>query len=224
MRKSFIPFCLLPIILFFLLHPLSAIALSWNLETILKTYMKDNYPWAEIEMQNLMVTGKLPDEPPVRIDVEKGLPGKTVFAMEFRDGLELTASANVKAFDWIVMSGRAFRKGYNFKKDDVYVRLMDVTRIPKGAIKSPEQVIGKTLTRSIISNTPLVDNMVSDVPVVKRGRRVILFVESPSFIITTAGELKENGYVGSQIKVKNLASKKVISGLLMDENTVKVEF
>lgn len=224
MRKSFIPFCLLPLILFFLSHPLSAIALSWNPETILKTYMKDNYPWAEIELHDLIITGEPPMEPPVKINVEKGPPRKTVFAMEFRNGLEITASANVKAFDWIVMSGRAFRKGYNLKKDDVYVRLMDVTRIPKGALKSPEQAIGKTLTRSIVANTPLLDNMVSDIPVVKRGRRVILLVESPSFIITTVGEMKENGYVGSQVKVKNLASKKVISGLLMDENTVKVEF
>jgi flagella basal body P-ring formation protein FlgA len=66
--------------------------------------------------------------------------------------------------------------------------------------------------------------MVSDTAVVKRGHKVTLVIESPSFIITTLGEIKENSSVGSHVKVLNLASKKIISGTLTDENTVKVEF
>jgi flagella basal body P-ring formation protein FlgA len=80
------------------------------------------------------------------------------------------------------------------------------------------------LARSIVANVPVVDTMVSDKSTVKRGHKVTLVIESPSFIITTLGEIKENSSVGSHVKAVNLASKKVISGILMDGNTVKVEF
>jgi flagella basal body P-ring formation protein FlgA len=224
MRRSPLTICLLPFIWLLLLNSSSAIALSWSPETVLKAYLKDNYPWTEIEIHDLIVAKEIPDEQPIKIGVDKGPPGKTVFVIEFKNGVKITATASVKALDWIVMSGRAFRKSHYLQKDDVYVKLMDITRIPKGAIKSPEQVIDKLLTRSIPANIPLVDNMIADTPVVKRGSRVTLLVESSSFTITTTGETKENGYVGSNVRAVNLASKKVISGLLVDENTIKVEF
>jgi len=201
-----------------------AAALSWNPDALLKAHVKENYPWAEIEIDDLLISDTLPDEQPLKVLVEKGPPGKTLFTMEFRNGKKITATGNVKAFDWIVMSGRAFRKGYCLQRDDVFTKLMDVTRIPKGVIRNTEQVIGKPLARSIVANVPVVDSMVSDKSTVKRGHKVTLVIESPSFIITTLGEIKENSSVGSHVKAANLASKKVISGILMDGNTVKVDF
>jgi len=199
-------------------------AIPWNPEAVLKAHLKENYPWADIEIDDLLISDKLPDEQPSKIVVEKGPPGKTAFTMEFRNGMKITATGSVKAFDWIVMSARAFRKGHNLQRDDVFPKLMDITRIPKGAIRSAEQMIGKPLTRSIVANVPLVDTMIAVVPVVKKGRKVTLVIESPSFIITALGEIKENSSVGSSVKAVNLASKKIISGLLLNENTVKVEF
>jgi flagella basal body P-ring formation protein FlgA len=202
----------------------SAKELPLGPEAVLKAHVKETYPWAEIEIDDLLLSNKLPDEQPLKIATEKGPPGKTVFTMEFKNGKKIIATANIKAFDWVVMSIRGFRKGYYLQKNDVFAKLMDVTRIPKGAIRNTEQVIGKPLTRSIVANAPVVDTMVSDTAVVKRGHKVTLVIESPSFIITTLGEIKENSSVGSHVKVLNLASKKIISGTLTDENTVKVEF
>ena len=199
-------------------------AIPWSPEAVLKADLKENYPWADMEIDDLLVSDKLPDEQPSKIVVEKGPPGKTVFTMEFRNGVKITATGSVKAFDWVVMSARAFRKGHNLQRDDVFPKLMDITRIPKGAIRSAEQMIGKPLTRSIVANVPLVDTMIAVMPVVKKGRKVMLVIESPSFIITALGEIKENSSVGSRVKAVNLASKKIISGLLLNENTVKVEF
>jgi flagella basal body P-ring formation protein FlgA len=206
-----------------LIFPLSPVA-SLNIKDVLKEYTKSHFPWADIEIDDLIMSKEVSNELPVSIGVEKGPPGKTIFTMEFKNGTIVKATANVKAFDEVVFSGRAFRKGHHLQKEDCYVKLMDITRIPRGAVKNNDQVIGKILTRSIIANVPIVDYMVSDTPVIKRGRKVMLIVESPSFIITTIGEVKENAYIGGNVKAINLASKRVVSGLLVDENTVKVEF
>ena len=220
-KKAFALCCLL---FAFCLMFFSVKALAWNPEDVLKAYLKENYPWAEIEIDDLSISDKLPDEQPLKIVVEKGPLGKTVFTMEFKNDVKVTATCDVKAFDWIVMSGRALRKGHYLEKDDIFTKLMDVTRIPKGTIRDTEEVMGKPLARSIVANVPFVDTMVSNTSAVKRGHKVTLVIESPSFIITALGEIKENSSVGKYVKVVNLASKKIISGVLMDENTVKVEF
>jgi hypothetical protein len=36
--------------------------------------------------------------------------------------------------------------------------------------------------------------------------------------------MREGNYVGSYVKTVNLASKKILRGLLLDENTVRIEF
>lgn len=195
-----------------------------RLKEILSGYLKENYPWAEIEVNNIVYNFNLPDAMPKRIFVSKGVPGKAIFLLDYNDAKTLTVSADVKAYDWVVMSRRAMKKGANFQKEDVYMTLMDIARIPKDAVRSTEQIIGTSLARSIISNTPITMDMLNDKQVVKKGRRVLLLIESNGLSISTIGEIKDNSYVGDYVKVVNLESKRVIVGRLVDEGTVKVEF
>ncbi|MGB9716292.1 MAG: flagellar basal body P-ring formation chaperone FlgA [Thermodesulfovibrionales bacterium] len=187
-------------------------------------YLKSNYPWKKIELSDFSINGKLLDEPPEKINLEKGPPGKTVFKMEFRSGEYVTGTTNVKVFEEVIFSKKALKKGSCLKREDLYEKTIEITRIPTGAMNNIDSVVGKTLTRSIIANVPVMDYMLASTPILKKGHKVNLIIESPSFIITTLGELKENAYVGDTVKVVNTASKKIISGLLIDESTVKVSF
>jgi len=204
-------------------YPQPATAGPWDVEEVLKRYIKEHYPWPEVEINDLTVSSEIPDRYPSKIIIEKGLPGKTVFTLEFDDLNKLTATANVKAFDSIVLSRRAFRKGRILQDDDVYTMLIDVRRIPAGAVKDIEQAAGKPLTRTIVANIPIVSGMLSETPPVKRGTRVTLLVEARGFTITTTGETRENSSVGKYVKAVNTASKKPVTGILIDENTVRVE-
>lgn len=206
------------------LFPLFTRADSFDLEGTLMTYIKSKYPWVEVEIEDIRIDGDLPDGAPEWIAVEKSPPGKTVFGLQFKDGKEVTVTANLRAFDQVVMSRRALNKGHSLREDDLYVTMMDVTRIPKGAIGDHRRVIGRPLTRSVIANTPIVDYMVEDKTRLKKGRKVVLLTKSPRLTVTVVGELKEDGYVGDYVKAINLSSKKTITGMLIDENTVRVEY
>lgn len=209
--------------IFFLVYS-SAIALSWNPKDVLLNYLKSAYSWEKIEIIDFSINGRLPDEPPVKVSLGKGPPGKTVFKMEFRNGELVAGTSNVKVFEEVIFSKRALRKGRCLQKEDLYKKTLEIKRIPTGALNNIDNVIGKTLTRSIIADVPIMDYMLASNPILKKGHKVNLIIESPSFIITTLGELKENAYVGETVKVVNTASKKVISGLLVDESTVRVSF
>jgi flagella basal body P-ring formation protein FlgA len=191
---------------------------------LLKAYVKDNYPWADVEITDLVLNGEVSTGTPERILVQKGLPGRTVFAVEYKNGKRFVATANVRAFDWAVMTRRAFKKGYMLQKEDVYTALMESSRIPKDAIRVGDQIVGAVMSRSVTGNTPVVSGMVQESPQLKRGRRVMIVAEADGFSILAKGELKENSRVGHDVKVVNLDSKKIIVGRLINENTVKVVF
>jgi flagella basal body P-ring formation protein FlgA len=201
-----------------------AFGASSDIGDALKEYIKGNYPWAEVDMGDLKFSDGPPQGIPQKILVEKGPPGRTVFSLEYKNGRRITATANVKAYDKIVVSRKGFKKGYCLQEDDVYTTLLEIGRIPKEAIRDVTGVAGKTLTRSIIANMPIAESMVTEKPQVKKGQRVLIVAESSGFSITAFGEMKESGYVGNYVKAVNLASKKAVTGMLVNENTIKVDF
>ncbi len=204
--------------------PGSAAAASWDAPDVLKNYIKDHYPWAEVEVSDVRLSSEAPARPPISITVEKTPPGRSVFLLRFAGGGVVKASATVKAFDQVMMSRGAFPKGHMLMKEDVYAALLESARIPKGTIRRESGVFGKTLTRSIVASVPLTDDMVSETAVVKRGRRIVMCAEAPGFTVKTVGELKQDALVGEQVKVLNLASKKTVIGQLVDADTVRVGY
>ncbi len=197
---------------------------SWNPEAVLRSYLGSQFPWAAVDISDLEVSAALPDDAPRSIVVEKSPPGRSVFRFEFRNGGSLRATAYVKTFDRVIMTRSACPRGYELKRDDVYETLMESSRLPRGAIRSLDRVVGKPLLRSVTANTPLTAIMVSETALIKRGRKVMIAIEKPGFVIRAAGQLSQDAAVGDMVKALNVQSKKIVTGMLVDENTVRVEF
>jgi flagella basal body P-ring formation protein FlgA len=201
----------------------SVSAAAWKVNDILKTYLADNYPWDNYEIGNIRVIGELSDEVPEKIVVEKGPIGRAIFSFYSSSGKRTVVKAIIEARSRIVKSKRPFRRGHVLKKDDVYVATMGITKMPSGTVKDPEKIIGKSLKRSVAANIPLVMNMIEKYRVVKRGKLVKLIIGDEGFNISAAGKTKEKGYVGRPVKAVNLSSNKIVTGVLIDENTVRVK-
>lgn len=214
---------ILTISVFFLFFADYCIADTYDINSILKAYLKKNFPWTEIEISDLTANAEI-SELPERILIQQSPPGKAAFLLELKNGKKINVIAYVKAYEWVVMSSKSMRKGDYLQKTDVYLTLLDVTKIPRGALNRVDNAVEKQLTRSINANMPVVDIMLNEQKLVKKGQMVFLVIESSGFTIRTTGEIRGNAFVGSKAKVINLASKKVISGVVIDENTVKVEF
>lgn len=209
----------------FLLLSLSSMAMaaSWSPEKVLTDYITDNYPWEDIEVRNIKMIGKLPDKAPEKIIVEKGPLGKSVFTFIDSTMQRTIVKVNVIALGRIVKSRRSFRRGHVISADDVYVSKMNIRKMPRSSVKNPGEIIGKSLKRSIGANIPVVEDMIEMSRVVKRGKRVVILISHNGLNITSAGMTKEKGYIGMPVKAINLSSRKVVTGVLIDENTVKVE-
>lgn len=200
----------------------SVSAAKWQAEQLLSRYLETEYPWEEIHVTNARIYGNAPDEFPKDIYVEKGPLGNAVFAFIFSDGRKVSVKAHVKAFAKVVKSKRPFMKGHSISDDDIYISKMEVKKIPKGSVRDSADINGKTLRRSVAANVPIVEKMIERSKPVKRGKMVMIVVKEGVLNIKLPGKLKKNSYVGMYVTVINLTSKKEVTGLLVDENTVEV--
>jgi len=197
---------------------------QWSVADTLRDYVKANYPWTDVAVEDVRLAAVPPSQAPQSISVVKAPPGKAVFRLVFPGGRTLSASAVVKTYDRVFMSRGSFSKGYTLRPDDYYSTLMESGRIPKDALRDEDRLAGKALSRSIVANATMTEAMITERAVVKRGRRVMLCAEAENFSIKVVGETKQEAAVGEDVKVLNTLSKKIVIGRLIDENTVKVEY
>jgi flagellar basal body P-ring formation protein FlgA len=123
-----------------------------------------------------------------------------------------------------VVTTRPLGRFKPIEESDVEVRPVDVSGLPSDYIADPEVVLGKRTRRLLDANTVLRPDLVESQPIVKRGDRVRIIVESPGMRITAVGEVKQNGCLGERIPVANLDTNKVIQARVVDPQTVKIDF
>jgi flagella basal body P-ring formation protein FlgA len=195
----------------------------WEPRAVIKKYLQDHYPWAEIEI--LDISGEVSSKvPPERIYLIHGPLGRALFSLVFKSGEKAIFQANIRALDWVVTSRRPLRKSQLIGKEDVYLALMDVRRMPRDAMTRLESAWGKTMTQSLGANMPIIEGTMGEIPLIRKGQRITLVASVPGLKITTPGEARQDGYPGQPLKVVNLSSKRDVRGIPLDENHVSVDF
>lgn len=195
-----------------------------NIEAAIASFVKERYNWPEVEVA-IRQGAPLPDEQIVEVEMLSGtLPGNATFSFRLGSERRIRVTAFVMAYERVVLPKRSLPKGHVLRARDLYHAMMDAARIPAGALSDPQEAIGKTLSRPMLPGMPITHDAVAPVRIVKNGTRVSLLFESPLFAIRTTGVLKQSVVVGRQVKVMNISSKKIVTGLLLDEETVKVGF
>jgi flagella basal body P-ring formation protein FlgA len=196
----------------------------WEPKELIKKYLKAHYPWPEIEILDLSESTDLPKEPPNKVYLLNGPLGRAVFSLGFRSGEKILVQAQIRALDWVVSTRRPLKQGQLIEKDDIYLSLIDVRRMPKEALTRMEGVWGKVTLKNLEINMPLTENCFGDLPVIKKGQRVTLILSAPGLKITTQGEAREDGHPGRQMRVVNLYSKRDMRGIPLDDCRVMVQF
>jgi flagella basal body P-ring formation protein FlgA len=197
-------------------------AAQWSPKKEILSFMQENYPWKDVDVISVRVLGAVREIPPGRIIVEKGPLGRAVFSFFYPNNERSTVYASVRASGKVVKTKRSFSKNHVLGEGDLYVSKMDINKMPKGSISDPSAIVGKPLKRSVRANGVILDRMVEMSPVVARGKRVLLLIEGRGMSITAAGVTREKGEVGTTVRAINLSTKKEVTGVLINEETLKV--
>ena len=171
-------------------------------------------------------------------------PGKVAFEVVAPDRWEGWGSANlalivrvddrvernislrveVEALADMVIAARPLERGEVVKEGDVVIGKRDLSKVQGRVYRTLDEVLGKMVRTGIRGNSPLRNDTLERVPLIKSGQLVTIVAENNTMRITASGKARNSGAAGDEIMVQNLTSQKEISARVLDAATVRVEF
>ena len=116
------------------------------------------------------------------------------------------------------------RRGHIIGPGDVVPFQAAQSAVPGDAIRRPEFILGAEVRRSIRPGQPIRQAWFKIPPVVKRGQRVRVVAVRGAIRISTMGEALNNAGKGAFVRVRNLDSRKIVTGKATEAGTVELEF
>ncbi len=107
---------------------------------------------------------------------------------------------------------------------DIEIIEMPWQRVNAFAVLSPDELIGKQVRRMLTQGRPVQLQSVIPPIVISRGQKVTIeFYRGPLYL-TAEGKAISDAYLGQEVKVVNLSSKKTIVGIARGDGKVEARF
>ncbi len=145
------------------------------------------------------------------------------FYLEGEPQRKIVLSGKVGVIKEVIKATRNINKGELISSDDVTV-VSEKGKSNKSSILKIEDVIGKRATRRIQADQTLQNGMVMAPPAIIKGAQVMIRAENNELVITASGKALEEGGIGDQIRVMNIASGKEIIATVKRHDLVQVQF
>ena len=130
----------------------------------------------------------------------------------------------IDVFTDVITLNRDRKRGEFIRRADVITNRIASSQVPRDALTSVDQAIGAVLKRAVRPGDTLRSNWVDIPPVVHRGQRVRIVARKGSIRLSTMGEALSKGRSQEFIRVRNLSSKKIVSGRVTPDGNVELEF
>jgi len=228
-------FCSLFWVLLATTNGLAAVLREGAIREIVASHIQRHMPWDREEMHLTFFDGckdiVLPT-PEYNCEVEERpnepyIGDSVVILKMYHKGvflLERSVRVRIEvAFD-ILVSTRALTADAVIGPDDVRVVKRWLTREPQQIITSVEEAVGKKISGSVRPNRDITRTMLRDVPLVKRGWLVKMFLSNGLINIATVGQIQEDGAMGSLVRVKNMTSQRIVYARVVGDSLVQVDF
>ena len=124
----------------------------------------------------------------------------------------------------MVFAGQLIKRGQTFSPEILKVEKRDTAQFPKRYFHEVGELAGKEAKITIASSVMVQDWMVQNPPLIRRGSRVKIIVQSGNLSLKAVGVAFDDGSKGDLVRVKMENTKKVVSGkvLALDEVEVKL--
>lgn len=119
---------------------------------------------------------------------------------------------------------RPLGKNQPIDESALVVSRRDLKDLPPNTIRRMEDAVGNRTTRMIYPNTVLQSDMLTSIPLIKRGDVVRIIARSDEMVITAMGTAKQQGAKDDRVRVVNNTSNRAVVARVVGPGTVQVEF
>ena len=134
----------------------------------------------------------------------------------------LFVPATVELYHQVLVTTRPLPRHGVIAAQDITLRERNVGNLSGGYLMQPERAIGMRVRRPIAADTVLSPNQLEQDETVKRGDKVVISAANSRVAVRMPGEALESGSTGSQIRVRNLRSDRVVRARIIGPGQVEV--
>jgi flagellar basal body P-ring formation protein FlgA len=134
----------------------------------------------------------------------------------------LYISVYIKNFKKVATLKRAATRNTVLTSKDITLRKMNINRLMSGYFEGIEQLKGKILTQNLSKGAVLTQHHVKLATAIKRGQRVTVIAKNSVIEVRMEGTAMAQGAIGERIKVKNMKTKRVVEGVIINKHLISV--
>lgn len=147
------------------------------------------------------------------IPSDPAIIGSTRFAIIFKVDDKVVKNMSVRgkleAIGNVVVTSVPLRKGAILQKEHLRLKRMDLGDLQQPGT-DPRAFVGKRLTRSLRSGSPILASMVEVLPIIRRGEKVRIVIDTGILQLSATGFSHNDGKIGDMVRVQNISSNKII--------------
>ena len=181
----------------------------------------------QVEFLRPQETITIPDgvvEVSLRSPLSGGLRSRVLLRYEVKvnDESVYTADmpAEIKVFREVLVSNRRLNRKEHLTSDDVNLETWDILKLRDEPVDPVTELSAFQVHYSVMKGTILTQRHVRMIPVVSRGDIVIGQLQRGLLKINLQVEVIEEAAPGQTVRVRNIKSRKLLTGIVSNENTI----
>ncbi|GJQ58236.1 MAG: flagella basal body P-ring formation protein FlgA [Candidatus Scalindua sp. AMX11] len=193
---------------------------SFNRDITIELRSAPSEQWVAKSRDEIYLEASLADTNKMRGNV-------VVMVMAMSDGIPLfkiPVHFRVRVFEFIAITKKKLDRHKSLTAENSFLARRETTRVQGTVFSSIDDLKGKVTSRQVLPFTVITEEIVETLPTVRKGDMVKLYIKTETFKIVTKGFAEENGVTGDIIKVKDLDTRKVIHGKIIDAANVQILF
>lgn len=128
----------------------------------------------------------------------------------------------IEYFRDVMVTTDRIRRHQPITPDKVTIKRMETTSLTVRPLTLDDNISGMWAKRDIRKNQIVSSSLIEKIPAIQTGQGVAILYKKAGLEITVRGAAMENGHVGERINVQNNQSNKVISCVVLNDETVQV--
>jgi len=113
------------------------------------------------------------------------------------------------------------RKGGKIEEGQLVYQWVTISQNSQSYITSKEELVGKTLRRTLLSGQPIKKSYISRDLIIRAGDQVQVFIEREGIQIQVSAEARENGAKGDRISVYSNETRKKYEGEVLRPGVIQ---
>jgi flagella basal body P-ring formation protein FlgA len=138
--------------------------------------------------------------------------------------MKRSVSVRINRFTTVYAIADEIRRGHTMGLADITSMRVSSSKVPSDAVTKPEFIVGSVSKRQIRSGEILRQAWFKIPPVIERGDRVRIIARRGRIQLSTFGEALNSAAASAFVRVRNIGSKKVVTGRATGPGIVEMEF